>query len=248
MCRLLYTVALLEEDTSISAQQARALGIDRSPDMAAFLPVWEQEEAEHARALRFLLPKQTSNFPQPRPKTILFRRRCIARLPASAFHHLPQTELVYCALGAAGEYVTMVSYTELAKTIEQPPVASLVRSITRQEGRHFAFFLAAARVRAEAMSTLNGVLARRVLDSIWEPVGVPSIGLTAWRTIFARLLANEEFRVRVEAMDRVVDTIPHLGGLNLMRNFLRDCRLPTQGSSLDARCQPERPLPKIESA
>ena len=222
VCRLLHTVAVLEDDTALSARQARSLGIDRSPDIAAFLPVWEREEAEHARALRFVLSGQSYDIPPSPPKKNALRRRCIALLPTTGLHHLPPTELVYCALGAAGEYATIVSYTELAKTVDQPAVASLLRSITRQEGRHFAFFLASAQVRAKSMSALSGRVAKQLLDSIWQPVGIPSLGLTAWRTIFARLLTNEDFRVRAEGMDRVVDMIPHLGGLNLMSTFLRE--------------------------
>ena len=222
LCQILHTVAVLEDDTALSACQARSLGIDRARDIAGFLPVWEREEAEHARALRFVLASQIYDLPSTPPKANLVRRRLMALLPTTSLRHFPPTELVYCALGAAGEYATIVSYTELAKTVEQPAIASLLRSITRQEGRHFAFFLAAAQVRAKSMSSLNGALARRLLDTLWQPVGVPSLGLAAWRTIFVRLLADEDFRVRVEGMDRIVDMIPYLGGLNLMGNFLRD--------------------------
>jgi hypothetical protein len=116
-----------------------------------------------------------------------------------------------------------VSYTELAKLVEQPAVVSLLRAITRQERGHFAFFLAAARARAETMSRFNGLRARRILGSVWEPVGVPSLGIPLWRTIFAPLVRNADFCARLEGMDRVVDTIPHLEGLNLMRTFLQDC-------------------------
>jgi rubrerythrin len=221
--RILHAAALLEEDTAISSRQARSLGIDRSPDMAAFLTPWEQEEAEHARALRFLLAQQAYHPLRTTPTVVPFRRRCVARLPATALHRLPQTDLIFCALGAASEYVVVVTYTELAKRVQHPAAVSLLRAIARQEGRHFAFFLAAARHRAEALSTINGFLARKAFTSIWEPVGVPSLGLPTWRAVFAPLLANGDFCARVEVMDRVIDTIPHLGGLHLMENFLRDC-------------------------
>jgi hypothetical protein len=221
-CRLLHVVALLEEDTAISTRQARSLGIDRDSDIAAFLPSWEREEAEHARALRFLLAQQTYCRPPRRSTAIPLRRRAVALVPASPFRRLPQTGLVYSALGAAAEYVTIVTYTEFARSVEQPAVAALLRAIARQEGRHFAFFLAAARVRAEAMSSLHGRLARRALASLWEPVGVPSLGLPAWRRVFARLLERADFRARVQRMDHVVDSIPHLAGLQLMTTFMRE--------------------------
>ena len=225
-CRVLQVVALLEEDTAISARQARSLGIDRASDIASFLPAWEQEEAEHARAIRFLLAPQSYTPVRPRSAAIPLRRRLLAHVPATAFRRFPQPAFVYCALGAAAEYVTIATYLEFAATVEQPAVVSMLRAIARQEGRHFAFFLAAARARAEMMSTTSGRVARRALVSLWEPVGVPSLGLPAWRTAFDRLLERAEFRARVERMDRVVDSIPHLSGLQLMHTFMRE-NVPT---------------------
>lgn len=222
LCGILHAAALLEQDTDISARQARSLGIDRSLDVAEFLPVWEAEEAEHARALRFLLAHQTYRHPRPRPKAIPLRRRWVARVPVTALRRLPQVEFVFCALGAAAEYVTIVTYTELARLVEHPAATSLIRDIARQEGRHFAFFLAAARARGVAMSPTSGRLARHALAFLWEPIGVPSLGFPAWRALFARFLERDDLRTRIQVMDRVVDTIPHLAGLDLMSNFLRE--------------------------
>lgn len=226
LCRTLHVAALLEQDTEITVRQTRALGLDRVDDVAAFLPVWEAEEAEHARALRWLLSHQRYRPPQPRPAAIPRRRRLVARVPASALGRLPSTGLVYCALGAAAEYLTILTYTEVTREVDDPAVGALLQDITRQEGRHFAFFLAAARARADAISPMSGRLARRALVAVWEPVGVPSLGVDAWTAQFGRLLGNARFRARIEGMDRVVDSIPHLDGLHLMETFLRE-RVPT---------------------
>jgi len=227
LCRTLHVAALLEQDTEITVRQTRALGLDRVDDVAAFLPVWEAEEAEHARALRWLLSHQHYRPPQPHPAAISRRRRLVARVPASTVGRLSPTALVYCALGAAAEYVTILTYTELVREVDDPAVDALLRAITRQEGRHFAFFLAAARSRAHAISPTSGRLARRALVALWEPVGVPSLGIDAWTAQFGRLLDDARFRARIEGMDRVVDSIPHLGGLRLMETFLR-ARVPTR--------------------
>jgi hypothetical protein len=226
---ILHAVALLEEDTAISSHQARSLGIDRAADIAAFLPTWEQEEAEHARALRFLLEKQSCSAPPARPRLASFRRRCIARVPGSVLDNLPQPAFVFCVLGAAAEYVAIVTYTELAKRVDHPAAAALLRSIARQEGQHFAFFLAAAKGRGEAMSTRSGRVSRRVLASVWEPPGVPSLGLAAWRTTFAPLLNSADFCARSLMMDRIVDSVPHLDGLHLMATFLREDERTAEG-------------------
>lgn len=222
---ILHTVALLESDTAISARQARSFGLVRSPDLSVFLDAWEREEAEHARALRHLLRRQSYVAPQlPATRTSL-RRRAIAFVPVRACGRLPHAELIFCAMGAAAEYVTIVTYAELARTTTEPAVGSLLRSIARQEGRHFAFFLAAARISASTISDRSGLVARRLFSRLWRPPGVPSIGLSAWQDVFAPFLRSDQFRERVQHVDHVVDTIPHLTGLNLMRRFLQDPRL-----------------------
>lgn len=220
LARSVHVATILEEDTAISARQARSFHIDRSLDIAAFLPVWEREEAEHGRALRFLLDRQGFAAPERRPASIRTRRRFLAEMPAASVGRLPSTALVFCALGAAAEYLAMVSYTELTKRVDDPTIVSLLRCITNQEGKHFAFFLAAARARAEPMSAVSGRLARRVLSTVWEPIGVASLGTSAWRAVYADWLDDASFRARVARMDRVLDTIPHLVGLHLMAGFL----------------------------
>ena len=156
------------------------------------------------------------------------RRHLVALLPTRALHRFGPTAFVYCALGAAGEYSAIVSYTELIKGIGSPAVVALLRAITRQEGRHLAFFMAAAQARAATLSDVDGRVARRVLGSVWRPVGVPTLGLAAWRGVFARFLADDAFRRRVEGTDRVIDLIPHLGGLHLMGAFLAE-HAPIEG-------------------
>jgi hypothetical protein len=222
VAHILHAAALIEQDTAITARQARSLGIDSSADIGAFLSAWEREEAEHSRALHYLSENQAYTMPASRLGSIPPRRRLLAKLPAGPLRWLPQTEFVYCALGAAGEYVALVSYTEVQKLIDDAVAVALLREIIRQEGRHLAFFMDAARVRAVNLSTLSGHTARYAFKALWEPVGVPSLGIEAWRDVFAPLLKRESFRKRLTVMDRVIDTIPPLHGLGLMTNFLAD--------------------------
>jgi hypothetical protein len=162
--------------------------------------------------------------PVSRPASIPLRRRWLARLLAGPLRRLSQTEFVYCALGAAGEYVALASYTEIQKLIDDPTAVALLRQIIRQEGRHLAFFMEAARVRAQNLPTFSGRTARQAFKILWAPVGVPSLGMKAWRDIFAPLLNREGFRGRLMMMDRVIDQIPPLHGLDLMTNFLERVR------------------------
>jgi len=218
--RILHVAAELEEDTAITVRQGRALGIEREPDIAAFLPVWDLEETEHAVALWALLAEQTYQPPQPAPRALSVRRRMLARVPASAIGRLPQTTFLFCALGAAAEYLAMVTYNEVSKRTDHAPVQILLRDIVRQEARHFAFLLSAAQERGQRLSPVQGRIARRVLRSLWEPIGVPTLGRAVWTELFAPWIAEPEFNRRLRMMDRVVDSIPHLGDMQLMDRFL----------------------------
>lgn len=222
VAQVLQVAAVLEEDTAISARQGRALGLDRTADIGAFLDVWEQEEAEHGRALGCLLAAQPYDPPPSRPGSISLRRRALVLVPLHVLGRSPVTGFVYGALGAAAEYVAIVIYTELAKRAEAPAVEALLRAIARQEGRHFSFFLAATNARAQTMSPAEGRVARWALVRIWSPVGLASLGERRWRTSLAPLLADADVRARVQRMDRVLDSIPNLDGFELMTTFLRD--------------------------
>jgi len=218
--RILHVVAQLEADTAITTQHAHTLGIDRADDIAAFLPQWAAEEAEHARAISVLLQHQTYVPPVAAPPAIARHRRLVARVPRQLFGRLRATGLVYCTLGAAAEYVTVVVYRELVAMVDDQAVEALLHEITHQERRHCAFLLTAARERARAISPVEGHLTRWVLAEMWAPPGVPSLGLDAWRDAFGPFIDDAVLRARVQEMDRIVDTIPHLGDLHLMQQFL----------------------------
>jgi hypothetical protein len=235
LAQILHVAALLEEDTAITVHQGSSLGLDRSADLGEFLPQWALEEAEHGRALRFLLQYQDYESPERSQQSTALRRRAVARIPVRALARLPETSFLFCVLGAASEYVATVIYAELAKQSDEIPVEQLLRSIARQEARHFAFFLGAARLRGNRLATWNAHVARRVLRSIWEPIGVPTLGTSVWHDMFAGWLEDASFRERVEMMDRIVDSIPHLAGVRLMGRFLE--QLP-DATNLAAGCDP----------
>ena len=224
VARVLHVATVLEEDTAVSARQARSLGLDRDPALAAFLGWWELEEAKHALALHHLLDAQPFDPPPLRPGVPTARRRSVAGVPLSPLWRIPATGLVFCAMGAAAEYVALVIYTELARRTDDPRAHSLLRQIIRQEGSHLACFRAAAVERGDAMSARQGRLARGVMRRFWQPVGLPSLGSANWHTALGPLIDDPDVRRRVVLMDRVLDGIPHLEGLGLMAGFLHPTR------------------------
>ena len=118
------------------------------------------------------------------------------------------------------------------------------REITRPERRHCAFLLTAARERGGAISSVEARLTRWVLEEMWEPPGVPSLGLDhVARPAFAPFIDDTTLRARVAEMDRIVDAIPHLADLHLMQRFLEQRvplawspAIPAPGTRAPRRC------------
>lgn len=218
--QILHAAALLEEDTALTVRQCNSFGFDRLADLAPFLPQWEAEEAEHARALRALVAHQTSVAGGGQSGRTRSVDQLVASVPARFLGRSAHAPFIFCALGAAAEYVATALYAELAERANPPVLTQLLRSIARQEARHLAFFLAAARVRGRQMSSLGGRFSRGVLRAIWAPIGVPTLGQEAWLEMFAEWLDDDHLRNRLEMMDRVVDSIPQLAGMRLMGTFL----------------------------
>lgn len=212
----------LEEDTSITLRQGTAFGFDRRADLGVFLPQWGAEEAEHARALHALLQHQQYERPERMVITDASRsrRRTMARLPLHTIGRARGVALLFCTMGAAAEYVATMLYSDLAKRCDDPAVADLLRAIARQEARHLAFFLAGARACGERMSRAHGRASRMALRALWEPIGMPTLGEDLWLALFGEWLHDQRLRARLEKMDRVVDSVPHLDGLRLMGTFL----------------------------
>jgi hypothetical protein len=218
--QILHAAALIEEDTALTVRQCNSLGFDRLADLAPFLPQWEAEEAEHGRALRALVAHQTPVAGRGQSGRRRSVDHLVASVPARFIGRRAHAPFIFCALGAAAEYVATAIYAELANRANPPALSQLLRSIARQEARHLAFFLAAARVRGSQMSSLDGRFSRSVLGALWAPIGVPTLGKEAWLELFAEWLDDDHFRNRLEMMDRVVDSIPQLAGMRLMGTFL----------------------------
>ncbi len=218
--RILHAASLLEDDTALTVLQCNSFGFDRLEDLAPFLPQWQAEEAEHARALRTVVGHQTPAAAAGQPGRKRSVDHLIARVPARFIGRRSPAPFVFCALGATAEYLATALYSELANRATAPVLTRLLRSIARQEARHLAFFLAAARVRGQEMSSFDGRLSRGVLGAIWAPIGVPTLGREAWLELFAGWLDDDHLRKRLEKMDRVLDSIPQLAGMELMGTFL----------------------------
>lgn len=220
LARVLHVAALLERDTAFTVEHARSFGLQRTDDLATFLPLWDTEEREHALAFEALLAQQTYEPPPAAPATISTRRHLAASLPLGLVGRARPVGFLFCVLGAAAEYLATAVYSMLARQATDATVRRLVHEVSRQEARHFAFFLAAAERRGAAMTGVEGAIARRVLAAVWEPIGVPTLGREGWWRLFGDWVTDAHFRDRMLMVDRVIGDLPHLGGCQLMADFV----------------------------
>lgn len=220
LARVLHVASLLERDTDITLRHAHSLRLARDVDLDTFLRQWAVEEHEHALAFEALLAHQSYEPPPAAPPAISSRRHLAASLPLGLVGRARPVGFLFCVLGAAAEYLATAVYSMLARQATDATVRRLVHDVSRQEARHFAFFLAAAERRGAAMTRAEGAVARRVLATVWEPIGVPTLGREGWWRLFGDWVADDHFRDRMLMVDRVIGDLPHLGRCRLMADFV----------------------------
>jgi hypothetical protein len=104
----------------------------------------------------------------------------------------------------------------LANLAGHPTLNELLRRIMKQEGRHIDFYASQAGTRL-ADSRGAQWITRWALRRFWAPVGtgvVPEREVEFLRTF---LFGDDDGRAMADRIDRRVDRLPGLGGLNLLR-------------------------------
>lgn len=217
----LLAAAHAEGDIRKEIAKARAAGLLRDPTLARFFDLWVLEEDEHAKAFAFLADSHgwheldLTNRHSPTDR-LRYRLAPIGlRLSALA----PGTAQVFLAIGAAAESVTRTLYRSMARVATDEALSDLLMRIARQEARHQAFFVAAARDQP-APSPRQRAAIRALLVRGWHPVGMDRLGRATWLQVFGPFIAEPQVRDEMAMMDRVLDSVPALEGLDLMARFL----------------------------
>ena len=127
----------------------------------------------------------------------------------------PHLTAVHMTWGAVNEWTTQAAYARLAKLADHPTLNELLRRIMRQEGRHIDFYASQAKSRL-ADSRAAQRLTRWALRRFWAPVGT---GVVPDREVaFLRdyLFGDADGQAMADRIDRRVDRLPGLDGLNLL--------------------------------
>lgn len=187
----------------------------RDPLVARFLPVWQAEEAEHARALdRYLRAygaRRAVAVPaiQPAPPVGAGERWLV--LATRPVGHV--VTAAHMTWGAANELLTMTGYRLLARRSADPVLGELLLRIAAQESRHYGFYRLQAEWRLGRSRLARAVL-RLLMRRAWTPVGVGD-GFKRpeeFDRVLAFLAGTEDGQRAIATMDAAFGRLPGLHG------------------------------------
>lgn len=185
-------------DLSTYKRTADRLGIE-DIDLDAFRA--RPLAPEHLRCLRYMhdVENHTSCY--------------LRNLLNTRAHHDPET------FGVVNEWTTQAGYVRLAAAARHPVLDELLKRIMRQEGAHIAFYRSHAVERLEASAAAQRT-SRRMVRALWSPVGASVMPEAETQHLVRTLFSGPEGVAVAERIDRRVDALPGLAGLDLMAGAL----------------------------
>jgi hypothetical protein len=200
----------------------RDLLVTRAHDdhrVTTFLTIWNFEELYHGEALSAVLAAHDA--PRGHQRTEPLRKRLGWRQPvgtlSSMFGSLAMRDFtaVHMMWGAVNEWTAQAGYARLSKIEDHPVLSALLKRIMRQEGRHVDFYASEAHRRLEGNRRAQAIT-RMALRRFWRPVGSGVATPDDVRFLTNHLFGGAEGRSVVERIDRRIQRLPGLEGLNVV--------------------------------
>lgn len=198
------------------------------PDVSAFLTTWSYEEFFHGHALARLMAECGHPLEEDRVERVGAKARfnewledAFTPLLSKIFsRHFPA---VYMSFGAIQELTTLRGYERLAYCTANPVLKVLCDRIAKQERRHFAWYFNHAK-QYLAPFRFTQVLARKLMEFDWAPVGAGVKTEAEVRRLFSILFPGEHGRKLVNEIDEKIGTLPGLAGIKLMRSYFKEAQ------------------------
>ena len=191
----------------------------RDPEITSFLTMWNYEEFWHGDAIGKVLAAHDESAGTGRIAALRQRLPKGDRWKPLGFQVAsaltPHLTAVHMTWGAVNEWTTQAAYARLAKLSDHPTLATLLRRIMKQEGRHIDFYATQAAERLESSKRAQRIT-RWALRRFWSPVGSGVVPDTEVDFLGTYLFGDPEGHAMAERIDRRGDRLPGLGGLNLL--------------------------------
>lgn len=215
----------IEYQTVLYTRELLMLPQWKDPQFTSFLTLWNYEEYWHGQALGRVLAAHERPAHDARLRDMRsFNRRYLFWSPAIFWllgHGVRKFPAVHMTWGAINEWTANAAYNRLAQMADHPVLTELLGRIMRQEGRHAAYYAAAARELLDGDRRAQRVTSW-FLRHQWAPVGngdVPQIE-TSFATAY--LFGAGDGIELIERVEDRIDQLPGLAGLGLVRSAIRD--------------------------
>jgi hypothetical protein len=191
----------------------------RDPTVTTFLTLWNVEEMYHGDAIGAVLAAHGERAGRERVSETRQRLGPFDRI-APAAHAIGSIVVgsawtaVHMTWGAVNEWTAQAAYARLGQLADHPTLSALLARIMRQEGRHADFYARQAerRLRDDAKARW---LTRTALRRWWAPVGSTLLPRREVTFLASHLFTGDEGRAMTQRIDRRLDQLPGLGGLEL---------------------------------
>jgi hypothetical protein len=138
-------------------------------------------------------------------------------LSSAATRHVTAVHMTW---GAINEWTTQAGYARLAQRCDDPVLTTLLRRIMKQEGRHIDFYASQAHARLDGSPPAQR-MTRTALRTLWAPVGSGVMPKPEVRHLITYLFGDTAGHAAVARIDRRIDQLPGLAGLQLVANAAR---------------------------
>ncbi|MGC8513335.1 MAG: ferritin-like domain-containing protein [Acidimicrobiales bacterium] len=193
------------------------------PDLTSFLAIWAFEELWHGEAIAAVIGAHGESSGGPRVHMMrqnlgaADRLRSLVMLGGSwlAGENLLALQMAW---GAINEMTTQAGYALLGSKARHPLLSALLKRIMVQEGRHMDFYASQAGMRLAASAPARR-LTRSALRWLWSPVGSKVMPSGETEFIATYLFSDVQGIKAIRRIDRRIDRLPGLGGMNLTRRW-----------------------------
>jgi hypothetical protein len=198
------------------------------PDLTSFLSIWAFEELWHGEAIAAVLGAHGESSGELRVHAMRQnlgapdKLRPLVMMGGSmlAGENLLALQMAW---GAINEMTTQAGYALLGAKAANPLLSALLKRIMVQEGRHMDFYASQANVRL-ADSAPARRLTRVALRWLWSPVGSKVMPPGETDFLVRYLFSDVQGIKAIRRIDRRIDRLPGLGGMNLTRRWFERFR------------------------